>query len=34
MYVKHMVAKGQEAAVACDRMLDVPGEIITQLKAA
>jgi 6,7-dimethyl-8-ribityllumazine synthase len=34
MYAKHMVAKGQEAAGACDRMLDVTGEIIKQLKAA
>lgn len=28
MYVKHMVAKGQEAANACARMLEVPAEIM------
>ncbi len=34
MYVKHMVFKGQEAAEACVRMLEVPNEIITLRKAA
>ena len=27
MYVKHMVVKGQEAAEACVRMLEIPSEI-------
>lgn len=34
MYVKHMVVKGQEAADACARMLEVPAEILGQKKAA
>lgn len=34
MYVKHMVEKGKEAAEACARMLELPGEILGQKKAA
>ena len=34
MYIKHMVKKGQEAANACARMLEVPGEIQGMKKAA
>lgn len=34
MYVKHMVHKGQEAANACVRMLEVPAEILGTKKAA
>ena len=34
MYVKHMVVKGQEAAEACARMLQIPSEILGQKKAA
>ncbi len=34
MYAKHMVVKGEEAAGACARMLEVPAEILGQKKAA
>lgn len=34
MYVKHMIHKGQEAANACARMLEVPAEIQGLKKAA
>ena len=34
MYVKHMVLKGEEAAHACARMLEVPAEILGSKKAA
>lgn len=34
MFVKHMVLKGEEAAKAALRMLDVPGEVHGQRRAA